>query len=236
MRDAFLFYRSFHESAKVLNDEDRLALYDTIIDFALNQTETETKPMVNAFFSLIKPQIQANNRKYENGKKGGRPSQTETKAEPKENQTETKAEPNVKEKEKEKVKDKDIPAKASLVDEYALTDTSLTDQGKEYLNRFLTYRKKIKSPIKTTAPLKIFINVLRELVKLKYNPDSVFELMESKEWQTIKIEWVEKELKSNSTAQPQTHEEKMAFKKEAYPNGTYLDWYGTHRDSDGFAV
>lgn len=104
MRDAFLFYRSFHESAKVLNDEDRLALYDTIIEFALNQTETETKPMVNAFFSLIKPQIQANNRRYENGKKGGRPTQTETKEEPKNNLDETKEEPKEKEKEKEKEK------------------------------------------------------------------------------------------------------------------------------------
>ena len=46
---------------------------------------------------MIKPQIDANNRKYQNGKLGGRPknNQNETKIKPKINQTITKTKPNV---------------------------------------------------------------------------------------------------------------------------------------------
>jgi Family of unknown function (DUF6291) len=114
MRDGFVFYRSFYESAKALSDEDKLEFYDAIFEFALNQNETKTKPLVNAFINLVKPQIEANNRRYENGKKGGRPSKNdakenlnETKAKPNNNLDETKAKPKEKEKEKEKEKDKE---------------------------------------------------------------------------------------------------------------------------------
>jgi len=48
-----------------------------------------------------------------------------------------------------------------LVDAYALQDEALTDQGKEILCKFVDYRKKIKSALKTTAPLKAFITKMR---------------------------------------------------------------------------
>lgn len=101
MRDGFIFYRSFYESAKALNNQDKLALYEAIFELALNQKETKQEPLVNAFINLIKPQIEANNKRYENGKKGGRPKEKK----PNENQKETKQEPKEKEKEKEKEKD-----------------------------------------------------------------------------------------------------------------------------------
>ena len=103
MRDGFVFYRSFYESAKALNETDRLALYEAIFELGLNQTETKQEPLVNAFMNLIKPQLEANNRRYENGKKGGRPA-TEK---PNHNQTITKDKPKEKEKEKEKEKVKE---------------------------------------------------------------------------------------------------------------------------------
>ena len=55
-----------------------------------------------AIFKLIRPQVDANNKKYENGKKGGRPAnsaddknQDETKPKPNDNQSETKPKRNV---------------------------------------------------------------------------------------------------------------------------------------------
>ena len=64
-RDSFIFYRSFFEATIPLNDNDKLDLFNTICEFALNQTETETEPMVKAMFTLIKPQLEANHKKYE---------------------------------------------------------------------------------------------------------------------------------------------------------------------------
>lgn len=84
--------------------------------------------------------------------------------------------------------------KPSLVDAYALEDSALTELAKEVLYKFITYRKKIKAPIKTTAPLKAFITTLRNAVNLGYKYDDIINLMESKEWQTIKIDWIKKEL------------------------------------------
>jgi len=103
MRDGFIFYRSFYESAKALDDQQRLALYEAIFELGLNQNETKQEPLVNAFVNLIKPQIDANNRRYENGKKGGRPANKK----PNNNLTETKDKPKEKEKDKEKDKEKE---------------------------------------------------------------------------------------------------------------------------------
>ena len=88
-RDSFIFYRSFFEASLPLNDSNKLELFNSICNFALNQNETENKPMVKAMFSLIKPQLQANQKRYENWKKWWRPQEKKTKMKPKWNQNET---------------------------------------------------------------------------------------------------------------------------------------------------
>ena len=107
MRDGFVFYRSFFESFEDLSKKDKLILFDALCNYALNDIEPELTGVPAAIFKLLKPQVDANNRRYENGKKGGRPK--ETKDKPKQNQTETKDKPKeqVKDKDKVKVKDKD---------------------------------------------------------------------------------------------------------------------------------
>ena len=90
-RESFIFYRSFFDASKPLNETQKVALFEGIMEYALNQTETEKEPLVQAMFSLIKPQLDANHKKYENGAKGGRPK---TKPKPKHNQAATKPEPN----------------------------------------------------------------------------------------------------------------------------------------------
>ena len=88
MRDSFIFYRSFFESFEGLSKKDKLILFDAICNYALNDIEPELTGVPLSMFKLLKPQLDANIRRFENGKKGGRPKKTETK--PKENQTETK--------------------------------------------------------------------------------------------------------------------------------------------------
>lgn len=86
-RDSFIFYRSFYEAIKEIPDEEQLIVYRAITEYALNGTEINIQGISKAIFTLVKPQIDANTKRYENGKKGGR--------KPKENQKETKLKPNV---------------------------------------------------------------------------------------------------------------------------------------------
>lgn len=92
MRDSFIFYRSFFEAAETLKTKDKLKLFESICDYALNDAEISLDGAAEGMFKLLKPQIDANTRKYENGKKGGRPkkNQDETKTKPKRNQSESK--------------------------------------------------------------------------------------------------------------------------------------------------
>lgn len=122
-RESFVIYKSFYEAIKDLPDEDRLVLMDAIMEYGLYGIEPEgLSPVPKCVFTLIKPQLDANNRKYENGKKGGRPRKAtpnqdgseqqpvvtgnsevekpkenlkKTKIKPNDNQEETKQKPNV---------------------------------------------------------------------------------------------------------------------------------------------
>ena len=73
--DSIVFYRSFFEALQVFQDAgERAQMYDAILSYAFNGTEpTSLSPMQTAIYTLIKPQLDANVRKSENGKKGGRP-------------------------------------------------------------------------------------------------------------------------------------------------------------------
>ncbi len=72
-RESFVFYRSFYDAIKDLPDEESLCLFQIICKYALYGEEPDVNGVGRAMFTLIRPQIDANNRKYINGKKGGRP-------------------------------------------------------------------------------------------------------------------------------------------------------------------
>ncbi len=95
MRDSFIFYRSFFEATKPLNAEQKASLFDAICRYSLDLEEMQLDPICEAMFALIKPQLDANYKRWENSKKGGRPNQTKTKVKPKRNQKLTKLKPNV---------------------------------------------------------------------------------------------------------------------------------------------
>ena len=96
-RDSFVFYRSFEECIAELSPDIQIECYKAIVHYALDGIEPDADGVVMAMFRAFKPQIDANNKRYENGKRGGRPraNQTETNIKPKDNQTVTKHKPNV---------------------------------------------------------------------------------------------------------------------------------------------
>ena len=118
-RQSFLLYRSFAEVMAELPDAEAGKLYKAIAAYALDGEEPELSGYLAGYFRLIKPQLDANNNRYKNGLKGGRPKKetTENKEDkpvemaeetdgneeekPKENQNETTPQPNENENENE---------------------------------------------------------------------------------------------------------------------------------------
>ena len=77
--DAFLFYRSYRESLNGMTQKDQLATQLAIIDYALYGVEPDLKgKMPAAIFTVVRPNIDANNAKRKAGKKGGRPKKETT--------------------------------------------------------------------------------------------------------------------------------------------------------------
>lgn len=117
-KKGFVFYRSFYEAiSKVSSKETKAEIFEAICELGLNDNVVDLDDSIGQIImDLIKPQLQANNQKYEDGKKGGRPKKTTGYEEEKtigfENKKTTGYEnekPKVKEKEKvkDKVKEKD---------------------------------------------------------------------------------------------------------------------------------
>lgn len=88
-RDSFIFYRSFYEAINELPKENQADTYNAIMRYALNQEEIELTGVSKAIFSLVKPQLDANYKKYENGK------QKKSKTEANNKQIKSKIETNV---------------------------------------------------------------------------------------------------------------------------------------------
>ena len=102
VRGSMIFYASWWESIKELPANVRNEVLNTIVEYGIEGVMTsEQGQMTKAIMALIKPQIDANNQKFENGCKGGeygvlggRPKKpqenpTETPKKPQENPTET---------------------------------------------------------------------------------------------------------------------------------------------------
>lgn len=98
MRDSVVFYRSFYEAVKDLPPEEFKESVQAILDYGLDDKPPDKQGTIaHTVFSLARPQIDANNRRFKNGCKGGKEpnrNQTRTKTEPNCNQTGTKPEPN----------------------------------------------------------------------------------------------------------------------------------------------
>lgn len=95
-RDSCVFYRSFFEAIELLPEEYQLSMFKAIFSYSMDFERPNFNGVESAVWTLIRPQLDANIKKWENGCKGakhgikgGRPK---TPQEPQENPTLT---PNV---------------------------------------------------------------------------------------------------------------------------------------------
>lgn len=74
-KNSFVFYRSYLTAAARMSDEQRLKFFDSLISYGLDRVPiVETgDSILDIAFDFAVPLLDANYRKYENGKKGGAP-------------------------------------------------------------------------------------------------------------------------------------------------------------------
>jgi hypothetical protein len=74
MRESFVFYRSFYDAIKGLPLEQQAKIYNAISEYCFYQKQPKLDKISQSFFTLIKPQLDASNKRWEqcviNGKKG----------------------------------------------------------------------------------------------------------------------------------------------------------------------
>jgi hypothetical protein len=95
MRTYFIFYRSFYEAINDLPEAQQLELYKAIFELSLNNSEPELTGISKSIFTLIRPQIVANNQRFKNGSKAkAKRNVSETEAKKKQSVSETEANKN----------------------------------------------------------------------------------------------------------------------------------------------
>lgn len=106
-RDSFIFYRSFFLSVDRLPEDMQLLLYRAIAQYALDKIEPDFSSsqylqFIEAIWDGIRPQLDANYRRFVNGCMGGAPKGNQnakkkktTKKQPRINRETTKKQPNV---------------------------------------------------------------------------------------------------------------------------------------------
>ena len=73
-RESFIIYKSFYALIKLLKPKERLAMYESLFEYGFNGTiPTFNDDTSMAIWQGIFPQLKANQKRYENGLKGGAP-------------------------------------------------------------------------------------------------------------------------------------------------------------------
>lgn len=147
MRETTIFYRSFYEALKDLPAQNKAEIYDAIFELSLNGVDTELTGLSKTIMTLIKPQILANLRRFENGKKQKRskseakPKQEISKTEAKVKQNESKSEANNNNNNNNNINN-NVEDKNSLLGDKSPQKKSFEERKKEFANKLIPHIEK----------------------------------------------------------------------------------------------
>lgn len=200
MSEGFIFYQSFADALETLPAEDYKECVSALCKYAINGEEPETdNPFVKMFFTLARPQVDANNKRREAGKNGGvakasksREGDSTAVANPSKsvaNASNHVANPSkhvasacqsvAKVKEKVKVKDKDIPPISPLtvcgMSADDLETLGVVRKVAEKLSDWITSRLEQGDPITETG-LKSLASIAKDKIT-KHGADAVAQLI-----------------------------------------------------------
>jgi hypothetical protein len=186
-RTSFIFYKSFYDAIRELDTEQKAAVIDLILSYQFEDRIPDSNGIPKAIFALIVPQLDANNRKYSNGKKGGRPPKenpNETKPKPKNNLNKTKPKANVNENVNVNVNvkvNKDIyPCPKGV--------------SSQMWDEFVKHRKRKDAAITIIA----MQGIEREAKDAGYTIEQAIRTIIERNWTGFKAEWVAKDARTNS--------------------------------------
>jgi len=78
-KDSCIIYRSFIDATISLPDAERLQIFDAIFSYALDGKEPKLNGVSSTVFTLIRPQLDANRKRFENGCKEKKKSKRKAK-------------------------------------------------------------------------------------------------------------------------------------------------------------
>lgn len=76
MNDSFVFYKSYYDAISLLKPEQQVLMYNAICSYSLYDDVPELPATEMAIFTVIKPTLDSNLKRREDGKKGGRPKKS----------------------------------------------------------------------------------------------------------------------------------------------------------------
>lgn len=142
-RDSMIFYRSFYESIKELPSKNQLELYNAIFELSFNSNDTQLTGLSKTIFTLVRPQVEANLKRYLNGSKA-KDKQNGSKPQAKNKRTRSKTEGNKNVNDNENVNVNNNENKKDNVNDFfqhvkkiSSADIRLTDDRKKDINNIL---------------------------------------------------------------------------------------------------
>ena len=134
-RESFIFYKSFYDSIKELDLLDQAQIYNAIFTFQFEGEKVELNGVCKSIFTLIIPQLEANNKRYLNGLKGGAPknNQNAKKKQSKNNLNSIKKQPNENENENEN-ENVNVNDNENVYNKYIVGDNNVYKEIIDHLN------------------------------------------------------------------------------------------------------
>ena len=203
-RRSFIFYASYYEAIRDLPDEMQGRMYKIIVDYAMSQqepTEDKLQGVLKSYFKLIKPNIDAGIRRYENGLKGGAPKgnknaqkNTDEKTTKKQPNTQVEKQPQNNPKTTVKQPQKDLENENRLKIDENQQKNNLKTSKKQPKNNLETTKIQPKNNLKTTEKQPdIYLDIIKEQ-ELEQEQEQEQDVVYSNEQTNVRViveDWLE---------------------------------------------
>lgn len=172
-RDSFVFYKSFQQAIDEAPESEQLAIYRAISYYALYRKEPGLTGLAKIVWLLIKPQLDANWKRYENGCKGGAPvsntnnrySKSTTKVQPKNNRSTTKVQPNVNDNDNVNDNNKEILSVDNMKKDQLSSSVSLHSEEFIRFNKWLSENCPYVLKVSTQMTEEQYMKLVKEYSK-----------------------------------------------------------------------